>query len=200
MSRVRDALRWTVWGARVLVGGARELARLVRGGGLKEAIEPWRSYPRVEDIPYEDLAADGVRAVLFDLENTLIPSGGPFTAEARAVVDRVRSAGMGVGVVSNASAAWVRVELEREGVAHVAPAGKPSAAAFVRGCALVGASPEDVVYVGDQVITDVLGSQRAGLRAILVEQRYPYENLSARFQRVITRSVVRRSRLASSDP
>ena len=191
LRRAGDALRWVVWGSRVLLRGGRDLARLFAGGRLAEAMEPWMRCRTAAEIPFEELAADGVRAVLFDLENTLIPPGGPFTSEGREIVERARRAGLAVGVVSNASASWVRAELEREGIPFVAPAGKPGRDAFEKGCALLGVRPQESVYCGDQVITDVLGSQRAGLRAILLEPRYTKEALTSRFQRAVVRAVER---------
>lgn len=146
----------------------------------------------VDDLPFEQLVADGVKAVLFDLENTLIPPGGPFTDEGRAIVARARSAGLLVGVISNASASWVRTELEREGIPYIAPAGKPGRDAFRRGCALLDVQPSEAVYAGDQVITDVLGAQRAGMRAILLEPRFTNEAMSSRFQRLLVRLIDRR--------
>jgi HAD superfamily phosphatase (TIGR01668 family) len=189
--RVPDALRWLVWGTKVLVRGTADLASLVGGGHLAEAMEPWMRCRAAEDIPFEQLARDGVRAVLFDLENTLIPPGGPFDDAGRKIVERARAAGLAVGVVSNASASWVPRELEREDIPFVAPAGKPATRAFERGCALLGVTPSEAVYAGDQVITDVLGAQRAGLRAILLEPTYTKEALSSRFQRLIVRAVER---------
>jgi hypothetical protein len=59
---------------------------------------------------------------------------------------------------------------------------------------MVGVNPERSVYVGDQVITDVLGSQRAGMRAVLVHPKYTKEFLSSRFQRVVARAVLRLTR------
>lgn len=191
LGRVADALRWALWGTKVLVRGARDLFSVFRGGHVATAMEPWMRCTHAGDIPFEQLASEGFRAVLFDLENTLIPPGGPFTPEGREVVDRARAAGLAVGVVSNASASWVRTELEREGIPFVAPAGKPGRDAFEEGCALLGVSPGESVYAGDQVITDVLGAQRAGLRAILLEPRYTKEALSSRFQRVVVRAVER---------
>lgn len=191
IGRLGDALRWIVWGTKVLGRGSMDLVSLFRGGGLGEALDPWMRRPAAEDVPYEQLAADGVRAVLFDLENTLIPPGGPFTPDGRAVVARARAAGLAVAVVSNASASWVGAELGREGIPYVAPAAKPGRDAFERACDLVGVTASEAVYVGDQMITDVLGAQRAGLRAILVPPRYGHEGRSARFQRVVSRVLLR---------
>ncbi|HVE92849.1 MAG TPA: HAD family hydrolase, partial [Actinomycetota bacterium] len=155
-----DALRWVVWGTKVLYRGTAGIVSIARGGQMRAALRPWLEFDRAEDIPFEMLRDQGVRAVLFDLENTLIPAGGPFTQEAREVVKRVRAAGMNPGVVSNASAAWVPETLQAEGLPFVAPAGKPGREAFHEGCRLVGARPSETIYVGDQLITDVLGPQR----------------------------------------
>ncbi len=191
MARVGDAIRWLVWGTKVVVRGSYDLASLLRGGRLASAIEPWLRLESADELPFERMAAEGAKAVLFDLENTLIPPGGPFTPEGRAIIARARAAGLEVGVVSNASASWVPAVLGDEGIPFVAPAGKPARSAFERGCALVGVSPGDAVYVGDQVITDVLGSQRAGMRAILLQPRYAKEARSSRFQRLVVRAVER---------
>ena len=192
--RVGDAARWLVWGSRVVLRGGRDLVSLFRGGDLASAIEPWMRVELADYVPFEDIAADGVRAALFDLENTLIPPGGPFDDDGRKIVEKARAAGLAVAVVSNASASWVGPALRAEGIPYIAPAGKPAPSAFVDACEVLGVRPEEAVYVGDQLITDVLGSQRAGLRAILVQPKYTKEFRSAKFQRMIARIVVRIAR------
>lgn len=192
--RALDGTRWVTSSARVLGRGFGGLLALARGGRLRVLMRPWMEFERAEDVPYELIASEGMRAVLFDLENTLVPPGGPVTDEAREVVRTVREAGLAVGVVTNASAGWVPRALGAEGVAFVAPAGKPGPDGFLEGCRLLDVSPDEAVYVGDQMITDVLGAQRAGLRAILVRPRYTKEFWSSRFQRVVARAVLKLTR------
>jgi uncharacterized protein len=194
IQKVRDGLRWMIWGPRVLARGTWQLLTLFRGGNLSEAMEPWLECPLVDDVPFDKIAAEGMDAVFFDLENTLVPPGGPFTPEGRAIIERAKAAGLRVGVVSNASAAWVSAALGAEGIPCVAPAGKPAKGAFLEACAMVGVAPERSAYVGDQVITDVLGSQRAGMRAVLVHPKYTEEFLSAKFQRLVVRVIKRVTR------
>ncbi|NHZ41858.1 MULTISPECIES: HAD family hydrolase [Massilia] len=43
---------------------------------------------------------------------------------------------------------------------------KPDAAIFLAACQQLGVDPADAVYVGDDVLLDVQGAQRAGLRAV----------------------------------
>lgn len=189
--RIGDAVRWLVWGTKVVTRGARDIAALFAAGGLRDALEPWKRLSSPAEIPFEQLAGAGVRALLFDLENTLIPPGGPFTEDGRQIVAKARAAGLHVAVVSNASASWVARELGREDIPFVAPAGKPGRDAFARGCALLDVEPHEAVFVGDQMITDVLGAQRAGLRTILVPPRYEQEGRSSRFQRSVARLLLR---------
>jgi HAD superfamily phosphatase (TIGR01668 family) len=175
----------------VLARGGYDLITLFRGGQIADAIEPWKRVDDVGEVPFDEIAAAGMRAVLFDLENTIIPPGGPFDEFGRGVIARAKAAGLKVGVVSNASAGWVKPALEAEGIFGIAPAGKPAPTAFLDACKALGASPEQTAYVGDQVITDVLGSQRAGLRAVLVKPKYRKEFRSAKFQRLVARIVIR---------
>jgi HAD superfamily phosphatase (TIGR01668 family) len=191
LKRAADAPRWVVWGTRVLFRGGHDLYKLARGGSLAEAMEPWMRVSRADEIPWAKIAADGFRAALFDLENTLIPPGGPFDESGRGVVAAARAAGLKVAVVSNASASWVAGALEAEGIPGIAPAGKPAATAFHEACAMLDVPPRESVYIGDQVITDVLGSQRAGLRAILVEPKFENEFKSSQFQRLVVKGVLK---------
>jgi len=186
-----DATRWVFSGSRVFVRGLTQLLRLARGGHLREGLRPWMRFASAGELPFDLFSSQGVRAVLFDLENTLIPPGGPFTDGGREIVARARAAGLAVGVVSNASAAWVPRVLAEEGIAYVAPAGKPGKDAFVRACRLLGVKPAQTVFVGDQLITDVLGAQRAGIRAVLLEPRWSEEALSSKFQRVVSAGLLR---------
>ena len=75
-----------------------------------------------------------------------------------------------VGSISNGNA-----DLRTIGLAHhfkvsvAAPqfgVAKPEAAIFLAACKELGVAPEDAVYVGDDVLLDVQGAQRAGLRAV----------------------------------
>jgi HAD superfamily hydrolase (TIGR01549 family) len=50
--------------------------------------------------------------------------------------------------------------------AHELGVAKPDAAIFLAACRALDVAPEDAVYVGDDVLLDVQGAQRAGLRAV----------------------------------
>ena len=75
-----------------------------------------------------------------------------------------------VGSISNGNADLHTIGLAHHFkvsvAAHQFGAAKPDAAIFLAACRELGVAPEDAVYVGDDVLLDVRGAQRAGLRAV----------------------------------
>jgi FMN hydrolase / 5-amino-6-(5-phospho-D-ribitylamino)uracil phosphatase len=75
-----------------------------------------------------------------------------------------------IGSISNGNADLRAVGLSHHFkvsvAAHQLGVAKPDAAIFLAACAELGVAPEDAVYVGDDVLLDVQGAQRAGLRAV----------------------------------
>jgi len=75
-----------------------------------------------------------------------------------------------VGSISNGNADLAAIGLSHHFkvsvAAHQLGVAKPDAAIFLEGCRLLDVAPGDAVYVGDDVLLDVQGAQRAGLRAV----------------------------------
>jgi putative hydrolase of the HAD superfamily len=75
-----------------------------------------------------------------------------------------------VGSISNGNADLAAIGLSHHFkvsvAAHQLGCAKPDAAIFHAACQELGVAPADAVYVGDDVLLDVQGAQRAGLRAV----------------------------------
>ncbi|GAB3471727.1 HAD family hydrolase [Massilia terrae] len=75
-----------------------------------------------------------------------------------------------VGSISNGNADLQTIGLSNHFkvsiAAHQLGCAKPDTAIFHAACAELGVAPEDAVYVGDDVLLDVQGAQRAGMRAV----------------------------------
>jgi HAD superfamily hydrolase (TIGR01509 family) len=75
-----------------------------------------------------------------------------------------------VGSISNGNADLRAIGLSHyfkvSVAAHELGVAKPDAAIFLEACRLLGVAPAEAVYVGDDVLLDVQGAQRAGLRAV----------------------------------
>ena len=143
--------------------------RRAKGEGRLSAVAT-RYVAAVELIDVDSLSAAGVRLVLLDRDNTCVPRDTKRPpAAVLAWLEAVRAAGIKTYIVSNnfhtdqvsASAA----ELGCDFVDH---AMKPAPFALERAMEAAGEGPEHTVMVGDQVFTDVVAGNLAGVRTILV--------------------------------
>ncbi|KFI06114.1 HAD family hydrolase [Massilia sp. BSC265] len=75
-----------------------------------------------------------------------------------------------IGSVTNGNADLQTIGLARHFDASVAAptfgVAKPDPRIFLEACKLLGVAPHEAVYVGDDLLLDVQGAQRAGLRAV----------------------------------
>lgn len=123
----------------------------------------------VHDITPQLLQAHGVTAVMVDLDDTLVASGAELLAASfRDWLGSLRAAGIPVLILSNGTRERVRRFSAEVGVAGLALSGKPFFWAFRRGLKRLGTAPERTAMVGDQLFTDVLGANLAGMKSILV--------------------------------
>lgn len=123
------------------------------------------------DLDGPALAERGITLLLADLDNTLAPYGVPLPADkVRAWNEKLKAAGVTLFILSNnRHAERPRVFCEALGVPFIGHAGKPKADSFFKAMEQMGASPAQTAIVGDQIFTDVLGGNRAGVTTILVK-------------------------------
>ncbi len=148
--------------------------------------------PAVTEIDLPALWARGIRALLLDLDNTLVCwRSKDVRAEIGAWVQQAREQGFRLCIVSNA-AHIERVEsvARQLGIPYVVRAVKPLRRALRRAAALLGVSPAQAAVIGDQVFTDVLGGNRAGMLTVLVQPiDRRHEFVSTKAMRLLERAI-----------
>lgn len=159
-------------------------------------LAPWRRAREVEDIDPAALVAAGVRCVLLDRDNTLVPLGArTVPPDVAAWVGRVREAGLATCIVSNNFLSRDLARTGRElGCPVVDHAMKPAPFAVWAALRRLGATVGEAVLVGDQLFTDVLAGNLAGVRTILVEPQARRDLWYARPFRWLERRLLRGGR------
>ncbi len=154
-------------------------------------VRPWRRERAITDVDVDELAATGVRCVLFDRDNTVVPRDTGAAPES--VMDwirRVREAGIALCMVSNNfHSQQVEASAAELGCAVVHHAMKPAPFAVRRALALVGVDASEAVLIGDQVFTDVMAGNLAGVRTILVEPQSTSDLWYTHIFRVFERAI-----------
>lgn len=116
------------------------------------------------------LQEHGIRLVLADLDNTLAPYEQALPSPALVSwKEELEARGIGLFVVSNSRKSRRCPDFcEALGIPYVRHAGKPGVKGFQAALTQAGVRPEEAIMVGDQIFTDTLGGNRAGISTVLV--------------------------------
>ncbi len=148
---------------------------------------PDAEFRNVEDISPRWLLDNGYRAVAMDNDNTVAKySESEPSPEVRTWLASLKAAGIAAAMVSNTHhpARLERIARELD-VPWKDRCAKPSAKGFLWAAERLGVQPGEMLSVGDQVFTDVLGAHRAGAGAAIVYPRGMSENFLFRLRRLV---------------
>ena len=125
----------------------------------------------IYEISGAALGRRGIRLLLADLDNTLVPYGVPLPDEKlKGWRDELAAHGVTLFILSNnRHESRPCTFAQALDVPYIGHAGKPKTASFVKAMEQMGVAPEQTAIVGDQIFTDVLGGNRAGVATILVK-------------------------------
>lgn len=126
----------------------------------------------VTDICAHELIEHGVRAVMVDLDDTLLSvHDAELSTEVVRWVDGLHTAGLKVLILSNGTPERVQAAKAHLGVDGFALVGKPWRPAYQRGLSKLGSTAGTTVMIGDQLFTDILGANLMNINSILVRPR-----------------------------
>jgi HAD superfamily phosphatase (TIGR01668 family) len=118
----------------------------------------------------EQLKKQRIKAVLADLDNTLIAWNNPDgTQELIQWIETMKDAGIPVIILSNNSASRVERVATILDLEYVPRAIKPTLIGFKKAEVKLNFPKEDILMVGDQIMTDIWGANLAGIRTVLVK-------------------------------
>lgn len=133
---------------------------------------PWEYSESVFDIDYRKLAADGFKAVIFDIDNTLVHHGDDSTPEIDRLFEEIHSAGLKTLLLTNNDEERVLRFIRNIDTLYVCDAEKPDTAGYKKALGLLEVTADQAVCAGDQLFTDVLGANKAGIPSVLIHYIY----------------------------
>lgn len=147
------------------------LGPVQNGGMALFSLLPWRQTQSIYDLTGESLAASGIHFLMADLDNTLIPYSAALPDEAlHRWLEDLRAHGVALFLLSNSRKATRAPNFATAlGIPYLCHAGKPKRGGYRKAMADHGMTAGESAMVGDQIFTDILGANRAGVRSILVE-------------------------------
>ena len=149
-----------------------------------------RLYPNVYldstyDIDFEQYYQDGYRAIIFDIDNTLVPHGAPADQRAIALFMRLHALGYQTMMLSNNKEPRVKMFCDAVDAEYIYKAGKPNPANYREAMKRMHTDEKNTLFVGDQIFTDVWGANKAGIYSILVKPIHPKEEIQIVLKRYL---------------
>ena len=143
-------------------------------------------------VNYEMLKNAGIKIILFDLDNTIVPLHSKETTKRlKDLFDDVKNMGMKPIIISNARKKRVepfKNELIVDASYH---SFKPFKWKYKKILKIYDVKPNEVAAIGDQLITDVFGANRMGLTSILVNPMSSDDLATTKFNRFFERIIIR---------
>lgn len=136
-------------------------------------------------IPWQSWYESGIRGVIFDIDNTLVPHGAPADQRALALFEQLHGMGMKTCLLSNNKEPRVASFAAQVSSPYIYKAGKPSVKNYRKAMERMETTAQDTLFVGDQLFTDVYGANRAGIYGILVKPINPREEIQIVLKRYL---------------
>jgi len=124
----------------------------------------------VTDLTPQWAQKQNIRLLMLDFDNTIVPYTTDVpTEKVTQWIQTMNDSDIQLCVVSNSRNSRVKIFCEKYGLDCITHARKPFADGIGRCLIKYGVQPEHSALVGDQIYTDTLGANCAGVRSILVK-------------------------------
>lgn len=145
----------------------------------------------IYEVTPAQLKKKGIKGVITDLDNTLVAWNEP-DATTRVVnwFNEMAENEIKVIVISNNNEERVRIFSEPLDVPYIHSARKPLKRSFIRAAKQMSLKREEMVVIGDQIMTDVFGGNLAGFHTILVVPILKTDDKMTKLNRKMERKIL----------
>lgn len=150
----------------------------------KDLPEATREFRHFSEISPTVLSEYGIKGIMIDLDDTLVEHNYPTPKEDVLLwLENLNNAGIPICIVSNNRRRRVLSFIENLNMGIFHNSMKPSPRPLYRAMEVMGISPEEAVFIGDQLFTDIEGANRAGIKSFLVDPIGDKATLFIKFKR-----------------
>ena len=157
-------------------------------------LKPDYNLNKIYDIPAEELKNAGIKAILLDLDSTVMASkSGKYFPETLEWFDKMSKDFKLVIVSNNKNPEYLKKAKEATPFLVIGDAQKPKTKGIEEALKLLDVTSEQAVMVGDRPLTDILAGKNAKMKTILVQSiTYEQESLLVHFVRWLERLTIRK--------
>lgn len=151
---------------------------------MLERFYPDEYLKSIDDVDFEMYYKNGIRGIISDIDNTLVPHGAPADEHIIEVFKKIHSLGIKTCLISNNQEPRVAPFAEKVNSEYICNAHKPSTKNYIKAMELMGTDKDSTLFLGDQIFTDVWGANRAGIQTVMLEKINPKEEIQIVLKRI----------------
>lgn len=156
-------------------------------------LKPDYNLKNIYEIDFNELKAQGIKCVMFDLDSTVMVSKSATFLPETIEWFNTFIKGFEVAIISNNfNKEYIENASKIAPCRVIGAARKPNPDVMRAYLNEIGVKPSEAVMVGDRPLTDILAGKRLGCKTILVGSINPNENWPTRFVRALERSTIRK--------
>lgn len=155
-------------------------------------LTPKKYYPNIYEVDYKELKKEGIKCLLFDLDNTCI--GYKETEpndRLKELFQKLKQMNYKIIIFSNARKKRLEPFKELDIVCHPFSK-KPLQGNFKKIIKKYSYQKEEVCIIGDQLFTDILGGNKAGITTCLVDPLTNEDFIITKIFRIIEKRILKR--------
>ncbi len=146
----------------------------------------------IYDIDYNKLKKMGIKCLLFDLDNTLVPVRADMPSKKVKELFLYLEQDFKLIILSNSNRKRLIPFKEGLNVDVAASAKKPFKKKYLKIMDLYKFKEHQIAAIGDQLLTDIYGANKVGITSILINPIGEYEKIGTKINRFFERFIYRR--------
>ena len=143
----------------------------------------------IYDIDYEKLKKIGIKCLLFDLDNTLVPVKMDVPSKKVKELFNYLENNFKVIILSNSNKKRLIPFKDILNVDTSASSKKPFKHKYIKIMKLYNFKEYEIAAIGDQLLTDILGANKVGITSILVNPIGEYEKFGTKINRFLEKFI-----------
>lgn len=146
-------------------------------------------------IDYDKLLNRGIKYILFDLDNTIVPvTLRKPNKKIKELFEDLKEKGFTLIIFSNSNKKRIKPFKDDLEVDCCAKAKKPFKKKFLKVINTFHASVDEMAIIGDQILTDIVGGNKIGITTILVNPVSTYDPFFTRINRRFENRIMKKLR------
>lgn len=138
----------------------------------------------IDDIDFEMYYKKGIRGIVSDIDNTLVPHGAPADEHIIKVFEKIHGMGIDTCLISNNKKLRVEPFAKAVNSKFIYDAHKPLRESYKKAMELMNTDKESTLFIGDQIFTDIWGANRTGIETVMLKQIDKKEEIQIILKRI----------------